>query len=77
MDHEDIEAEHERLTRSYRRAVGQALEYRIKVYHPGGQMKDLGTLRDEIAMHEGRQPESVFLGYLADAFERAGRRCAS
>lgn len=47
-----MEAAH--LTRVYREAVGWALQYGIKVYLPGGQMKALGTLQEEIRAHENR-----------------------
>lgn len=53
------EAEAAHLTRAYRRAVGQALEYGIKVWVPcpthGVDMKSLGDLREEIRAHESQQ----------------------
>lgn len=68
------ETEADRLAAEYDRAIGDALELGIRVYHsPGGRMKSLGELRDEIADAKGYgQQRRAFYGALADALERRG-----
>jgi hypothetical protein len=49
----DWSREVEGLERRYWKAVGDCLERRIKVYHtPGGQMKSLGEMTEEIMEHD-------------------------
>lgn len=54
------------LEKEYWKAVGEALELRIKVYIPGsgGQMKTLGDLRDEIDRARPRSFEPSTSSYL-------------
>jgi hypothetical protein len=49
------EAEARALEKDYWKQVGWALQYGIKVYHPGGQMKALGDLRDEVRRERDRR----------------------
>lgn len=71
----DYEMESARLEQEYNRAIGDALELRITVYHsPGGRMKSLGELRDEIAEARGHGRErQQFYAALAEAFDRRDR----
>lgn len=50
-------AEADALERAFWDAVGWCLQYRIKVYVPGGDWKSLGEMRDEIAAYRRAHPE--------------------